>query len=74
MSKTDLIQRIQSHNASAATAFLEAFEAGELEAYLERLDRLANKRGRGTQWTRAAGAAVTGRAVEPGDDGLAKAA
>ena len=62
-SKTDLIQRIQAHNASAATAFLEGFSDGELGAYLERLDRLANKRGRDTVWSREPDA-VAGK-VEP---------
>ncbi len=52
MSKQQLIEAIREHNRSVNDDFLNGFELGDLETYLQRLTRIANHRGRESGWVR----------------------
>ncbi len=52
MNRPEVIERIRQYNPSATSEFLTGFADRDLSLYLDRLTRLANHRGRGTQWVR----------------------
>ena len=52
MSKQQMIDAIYKQNPSASPEFLMNFNEGMLKAYLDRLTKLVDHRGRDSRWDR----------------------